>query len=160
MCLLLYVTEIILLFPFLFYMFYLLKSEVVISRIMEEGLNNLAETKPRSRNQEEELKTRVAKSTEYLMNIATKAVGKKNKVVSNQVIDALCNFTVAYSGHKPHLSADWFTISDWAKQTQDFVLLSSDLLDQMSVSSFNILFFLETKCMVRMESISSISILV
>jgi uncharacterized membrane protein len=94
------VSQLILLFPFFAYMFSFMETDKVIQKIMSIGLFAAAEsfTNPKKSIDKQQVKT--AKTIENLMEAANKAVEKKDKIISAQIVNALCALMISYAENK------------------------------------------------------------
>jgi hypothetical protein len=126
-------SALVLLFPYITYLFLFLDIEDVVTRFMTSGLNSViscvnngADLAATERNQ-----VNAATCIEDLMDAAISGIKKRSSGRTSEIIDALCSFSMHYVAIKDRASEAWFTIPTWMRQSPDYVFLSDAALDDM-----------------------------
>ncbi|PRP80381.1 hypothetical protein PROFUN_11979 [Planoprotostelium fungivorum] len=129
--LLLVLSHMILLFPFMRYLFYFLEPDRVVSNIMMQGLRATANG---INNRGKDLHKQQVKATisvEMLLDAASSALKRKDKNITAEIADALCSFTTHYGHYKIHMDVYWFRIPLWIRRNTDFLMLSDEAISDM-----------------------------
>ncbi|KAH3758470.1 hypothetical protein Pelo_9722 [Pelomyxa schiedti] len=126
--------QLVMLFPFLAYLFFFLDAEEVVTIIKDNGLSAVkkaltSQLGNRTVNEKSQLETTL--SIEYLMDSAVASIKKKNKNVSSQIVDALESFCVEYIQMKNQAPEEWFKMPLWLKQSPDFLILEKSSLKEI-----------------------------
>ncbi len=100
LCILMVNTQLLLLFPFLAYLFYFLDPEKVVTKIMMSGLKAASESISETSKEIDKHQVKATQSVEHLMDAANSALKKKDKNISAEIVDALCSFTMHYGNYK------------------------------------------------------------
>lgn len=113
----------VMLFPFLAYLFFFLDAEEVVTKIVVTGLNAVIASINKRHVDLEKNQVTATLSIEYLMDGALSSIKKKNKNITGEIIDAFCSFTMHYSSLKDKAPDGWFEIPLWIRQSPDFFIL-------------------------------------
>jgi hypothetical protein len=100
-------SQMLLLFPFLAYLFYFLDSEKVVIKIMQGGLRAASESINDHGEEIDKHQVKATLSVEHLMDCANSALKKKDKDIVAQIIDALCSFAMRYGSYKVGISTSF-----------------------------------------------------
>eukprot|EP00727_Mastigamoeba_balamuthi_P013961 m51a1_g9188 hypothetical protein (737) ;mRNA; r:72849-75341 len=124
-------AQLIMLFPFLAYLYLYLDAEMVVTKLMTNGLNAFVQSinDPNADNEKNQVKATL--SVEYLMDGALSSIKKKNKNVTSEILDAMCSFVMHYAALKDKAPSTWFHIPLWIRQSSDFLILSEDSVKEM-----------------------------
>src|SRR5690606_27878168 len=129
--LLMVTSHLLLIFPFLAYLFYFLEPDKVVTTIMMAGLNAASESVNNHGKDIEKQQVKATLAVEHLMDAAGSALKKKDKNITAEIVDALCSFTIHYGLYKEQMNAYWFGIPIWIRQSPDFLTLSDEAIDDI-----------------------------
>eukprot|EP01105_Mastigella_eilhardi_P013798 TRINITY_DN3140_c0_g1_i1.p1 TRINITY_DN3140_c0_g1~~TRINITY_DN3140_c0_g1_i1.p1 ORF type:complete len:661 (-),score=156.38 TRINITY_DN3140_c0_g1_i1:40-2022(-) len=136
-------VELVILFPFLAYLFVFLETEKVATNLMMNGLNAVVGTinthskdtnidEEKRKRKTYEYQTQTILSIEYLMDAAISSIKKKQRNVAAEIVDALCSFCMHYvSNIKPSAPAEWFRIPIAVQQSPDFLILNAESVEEI-----------------------------
>lgn len=116
-------VQLVMLFPFLAYLFFFLDGEEVVTSIMTTGLNAVISSINKRGTNDEKNQVTATLSIEYLMDGALSSLKKKNRNITSEIIDAFCSFVMHYSAIKDRAPKIWFEIPLWIRQSPDFLIL-------------------------------------
>eukprot|EP01116_Phalansterium_solitarium_P011645 TRINITY_DN27399_c0_g1_i1.p1 TRINITY_DN27399_c0_g1~~TRINITY_DN27399_c0_g1_i1.p1 ORF type:complete len:675 (-),score=180.67 TRINITY_DN27399_c0_g1_i1:95-2119(-) len=137
-CFLLVLAELVMLVPFVIYLFWFLEADKVVSKIMDSGLKaaELTVSNPDLDIDVEQQQVRVNQTIEHLMGAANSALKRKDKDITAMIVNALLQFTLVYGNYKDALAARpaWFRIPKWIRQSSDFLTKVDDELAQLERS--------------------------
>ena len=117
------ITTLVMLFPFLAYLFFFLDGEEVVTSIMTTGLNAVVSSINKRGANDDKNQVSAVLSIEYLMDGALSSLKKKNRHPNREIIDAFCSFIMHYSSIKGRAPKVWFEIPLWIRQSPDFLIL-------------------------------------
>ena len=123
--LLLLTTSLLLLFPYFAYVFSFLEPDSIVGRMANDGIVSALPTGRRIPHIEVRRK-RLMESVENLANIGLNATQQRDKNIASLSADALCDMGIRYGKGKGDLEDGWFELSNWTRQTPDFVSLSNE----------------------------------
>lgn len=129
--LLMMTSHLLLLFPFLAYLFYFLEPDKVVTRIMSAGLKAAAESINDHGRDIDKQQVKATLAVEHLMDAANSALKRKDKNIPSEIVDALCSFVIHYGIYKSHMYWEWFIIPIWIRQSPDFLTLSQDAISNL-----------------------------
>eukprot|EP00727_Mastigamoeba_balamuthi_P005508 m51a1_g1577 hypothetical protein (817) ;mRNA; r:96781-100057 len=127
-CVALVNIELMFLFPFLTYLFFFLDPEVVVTKIMTNGLNAVVAAINSQGVDNAKHQIRATLAVEYLMDGALSSIKKKNKNIASEILDALCSFLMHYISIKDSAPDVWYDIPLWLKQSPDFLIVNAEEL--------------------------------
>eukprot|EP00727_Mastigamoeba_balamuthi_P005802 m51a1_g1841 hypothetical protein (768) ;mRNA; f:565696-568463 len=123
--------QVVMLFPFLAYLFYFLDAEQVITNIARHGLDAVVNSITSRGPNNERNQVNATLAVEYLMDGALSSIKKKNKNITSEIIDAMCDFLVHYAALKDKTPDVWFQIPLWIRQSPDFLILNDEGVKEM-----------------------------
>ena len=133
LCVMLVMTQLIMIFPFLQYLFFFLEPDKVVSKIMKNGLKAASAGLVANGENLEKGQVKAIMSVEHLIDAANGALKKKDKNITSEIVDALCSFTMHYGTIKGLMYILWFRIPVWIRSSPDFLALSQEAIDKMKV---------------------------
>ena len=122
--------SLLLLFPYFAYVFSFLEPDSIVGRMANDGLVSALPGKKRAPHMEVRRK-RMMESVENLANIGLNATQHRDKNIASLAADALCDMAIRYGKGKSVLGESWFELSQWTRQTPDFVSLSHDSIGDL-----------------------------
>jgi hypothetical protein len=122
------ISQTIMIFPFLYYLFFFLDVERVIPNVVDWGISSgvdkyLTQKKAGRKEKYQEVTN---DCLEFLRDSARKAIERKDKSIASKSVDALCSFSYQYGIRKPRVYNNWFTIPTWLRVSADFLSLSAE----------------------------------
>eukprot|EP01105_Mastigella_eilhardi_P019355 TRINITY_DN4546_c0_g1_i2.p1 TRINITY_DN4546_c0_g1~~TRINITY_DN4546_c0_g1_i2.p1 ORF type:complete len:784 (-),score=228.62 TRINITY_DN4546_c0_g1_i2:377-2449(-) len=118
--------QLVLLVPFLAYMFLFLDTEMVATNIVENGVNAVVRAINEGDfntlgNQQQAMAT-----IEHLMDGAFASIKKKHHNISSEIVDALCSYCMHYISIKHMAPEPWFDVPPEIRSTPDFLILNEE----------------------------------
>ncbi len=129
---LLMTASLLLLFPYFAYVFDFLDPEKIVGRITANGLYACTPIRGKAAQAVDRRQLQSIEAVEHLTNIGLNALQQKDKNIASSAIDALCSFAVLYGETKAGMLKDWHKVSQWNRQSPDFVSLSSEAILDLS----------------------------
>eukprot|EP01116_Phalansterium_solitarium_P004031 TRINITY_DN1490_c0_g1_i2.p1 TRINITY_DN1490_c0_g1~~TRINITY_DN1490_c0_g1_i2.p1 ORF type:complete len:449 (-),score=147.86 TRINITY_DN1490_c0_g1_i2:425-1771(-) len=130
--LLMVISHLSLLFPFLAYLFWFLDPGKVVNKIMTNGLKAAAESLDDHDGRDiDRHQVKATLAIEHLMDAAGSALERKDKNITSEIVDSLCSFAMLYGQYKDRMFPYWFDIPDWIRQSPDFLTLSDEAIDEL-----------------------------
>jgi hypothetical protein len=129
---LLMTASLLLLFPYFAYVFDFLDPEKIVGRITANGLYACTPIRGRAAQAVDRRQLQAIEAVEHLTNIGLNALQQKDKNIASNAIDALCKFAVLYGETKAGMLKDWHKVSQWNRQSPDFVSLSGEAVADLS----------------------------
>ncbi|HEY0138861.1 MAG TPA: DUF2254 family protein [Nannocystis sp.] len=129
---LLMTASLLLLFPYFAYVFDFLDPEKIVGRITANGLYACTPIRGKAAQAVDRRQLQSIEAVEHLTNIGLNALQQKDKNIASNAIDALCNFAVLYGETKAGMLKDWHRVSQWNRQSPDFVSLSTEAILDLS----------------------------
>ena len=123
-------TSLLLLFPYFSYVFSFLEPDSIVGRMANDGLVS-GLPNPRNKTHLEVRRKRLVESIENLANIGLNATQQRDKNIASLAADALCDMGIRYGKGKNQLEPGWFELSNWTRQTPDFVSLSNESIGDL-----------------------------
>jgi hypothetical protein len=123
-------TSLLLLFPYFSYVFSFLEPDSIVGRMANDGLVS-GLPNPRNKTHIEVRRKRLVESIENLANIGLNATQQRDKNIASLAADALCDMAIRYGKGKTSLDPGWFELSNWTRQTPDFVSLSNESIGDL-----------------------------
>jgi hypothetical protein len=120
------ILQLVMLFPFLAYLFFFLDAEEVVTNIMANGLNAIVASINKHGTNTDKNQVSATLSIEYLMDGALSSLKKKNKNVTSEILDAFCSFVMHYTAIKDKTPLVWFEVPLWIRQSPDFLILNDE----------------------------------
>eukprot|EP01116_Phalansterium_solitarium_P022085 TRINITY_DN7166_c0_g1_i1.p1 TRINITY_DN7166_c0_g1~~TRINITY_DN7166_c0_g1_i1.p1 ORF type:complete len:722 (-),score=241.38 TRINITY_DN7166_c0_g1_i1:267-2432(-) len=126
-------SHLALLFPFLAYLFWFMDPEKVVMKIMTNGLEAAAESiNDRSGRDTDKHQGKATLAIEHLVDAAMNALDRKDKIITAEIVDALCSFAILYGNYKHKMVPYWFVLPDWVRQSPDFLTLSDEAIETIT----------------------------
>lgn len=119
----------VLMAPYFRYVFWFLEPMNIISRIRSEAVgvaSRGADSHDRERCAETQVSTLAA--MEELTDITSNSISGKDKIIASGAVDALKDFSLAYSKTKAKASEIWFEIGAGIRENPDFVAMDPESL--------------------------------
>lgn len=124
-------ASLLLLFPYFAYVFDFLDPEKIVGRIMDDGLAAATPIRGRGSDRIEARQARSIDAVEHLANIGLNALQQKDKGITSDAVDALCEFAIRYGESKAAMRREWHRIPEWNRQSPDFVSLSDEAVGDL-----------------------------
>lgn len=129
---LLMTASLLLLFPYFAYVFDFLDPEKIVGRITANGLYACTPIRGKAGEAVDRRQLQAIEAVEHLTNIGLNALQQKDKNIASNAIDALCKFAVLYGETKAGMRRDWHRVSQWNRQSPDFVSLSTEAIGDLT----------------------------
>jgi hypothetical protein len=129
---LLMTASLLLLFPYFAYVFDFLDPEKIVGRITANGLYACTPIRGKAAEAVDRRQLQAIEAVEHLTNIGLNALQQKDKNIASNAIDALCKFAVLYGETKAGMRRDWHRVSQWNRQSPDFVSLSTEAIGDLA----------------------------
>lgn len=132
MSLLMVITHLTGLFPFLAYLFYFLEPDQVVREIMVTGLAAAQDSINHHGRDLDKQQVRATMAVEHLMDAANSALKRKDKNITAEIVDALCSYLIHYGTFKTTMFKSWFKIPMWIRLGPDFLTLDPDAVQDLT----------------------------
>lgn len=121
------VIQLVIVLPFVEYLFYFLEPDKVVDKIMRTGLTAAEGTIGEHSKDIDKKQAKLSLAIEHLMDAANageipirsnslnSALKKKDRNIAAEIVDALCSFCGRYGRRKANMFWTWFLIPEWIK---------------------------------------------
>jgi hypothetical protein len=128
---LLMTASLLLLFPYFAYVFDFLDPDKIVGRIMTDGLSAATPIRGAVATHTDARQARAIEAIEHLANIGLNALQQKDKGIASGSVDAMCEFGMRYGESKAAMRKSWHRITEWMRQSPDFVSLSDQAVGDL-----------------------------